>query len=124
VTRRNKPRDYSLVGGSIDLKDASAWDAMTRETWEEIGVTVLRAHMVFERVDPTDGGLAWCYLVEKWEGEPHQREPGIEVSWGEPETLLAETCTFREYNRMLFKHLRVANNEGPTKRYNQVPDQR
>ncbi len=105
VTRRNKPWDYALVGGSIDSKDASAWEAMTREVFEEIGVDVVRAHMVFERVDPTDGGLAWCYIVDEWVGEPHQCEPGIGVSWGEPETLLAENCTFREYNRMLFTHL-------------------
>ena len=105
VTRRNKPGDYSLIGGSIDKQDASAWDAMIRETQEEAGVTVVRAHMVFERVDPTDGGLAWCYIVDEWEGEPHQSEPGIEVSWGAPETLLADNCTFREYNLTLFTHL-------------------
>jgi 8-oxo-dGTP pyrophosphatase MutT (NUDIX family) len=105
VTRRNKPQDFALVGGSIDPKDASAWDAMTRETFEEVGIEVVVARMVFERVDETDGGLAWCYLVTKWEGEPHQCEPGIGVSWGEPETLLAPNCTFREYNRLLFTHL-------------------
>lgn len=107
VTRRNKPWDFSLPGGSIDSTDASAWDAMVREVWEEIGVNVIRAHMVFERVDPTDGGLAWCYIIDEWEGEPHQCEPGIEVSWDEPQSLLAENCTFREYNRMLFTELRM-----------------
>lgn len=107
VTRRNKPGDYALIGGSIESTDQSPWDAMVRETHEEVGVKVLRATWVFERVDSTDGGVAWCYLVEEWEGEPHQCEPGVDVSWGEPATLLAGNCTFREYNRMLFNHLRL-----------------
>jgi 8-oxo-dGTP pyrophosphatase MutT (NUDIX family) len=78
---------------------------MTREVWEEVGVDVIRARMVFERIDPTDGGLAWCYIIEEWDGEPHQCEEGINVSWGKPETLLADNCTFRDYNRQLFTEL-------------------
>src|SRR5512135_488604 len=90
VTRRNKPGDFALVGGSIESTDESPWNAMLREVEEEVGVHVTKAQWVFERVDPTDGQIAWCYLVEEWEGEPHQCESGIEVSWGKPTTLLAE----------------------------------
>jgi ADP-ribose pyrophosphatase YjhB (NUDIX family) len=107
VTRRNKPGDYALVGGSIEPTDKSPWDAMVREVEEEVGVTVIKAKWVFERVNETDGKIAWCYLVEEWEGEPHNREPGIEVSWGKPQTLLAANCTFRDYNVRLFTHLRL-----------------
>jgi len=106
VTRRNKPGDFALVGGSIEPNE-TPWDAMVRETREEIGVMVVQAKWVFARVDETDGGIAWCYLIEKWEGEPHQCEPGVDVSWGKPITLLAENCTFREYNRKLFTHLEL-----------------
>jgi len=102
VTRRWKPGNYSLVGGSINPGE-DPYDAIVRETMEEVGVKILEAHYVFERVDETDGKIAWCYHVTKWEGEPHQCEDGIQVSWGKPETLLTEDCTFREYNRRLFK---------------------
>jgi 8-oxo-dGTP pyrophosphatase MutT (NUDIX family) len=107
VTRRNSPGNFSLVGGSIDPKDSSPWAAMAREVWEEIGVTVLEAYKIFERIDPVDGLVAWCFHVTQWEGIPHQCEAGIEVSWGKPETLLTEMCSFREYNRALFEHMKL-----------------
>lgn len=114
VTRRNKPGDLSLVGGSIDERDRHspedldyqvAYRALCRETLEETGVTVKKAQWVFERVDETDGGVAWCYRIHEWEGEPRTTEPGIEVSWRRPEELLTEKCTFREYNVRLFRHM-------------------
>ena len=107
VTRRHKPGDFSLVGGSIDSTDLNPWNAMAREVWEEVGVTVLEAHKIFERVDSTSGQIAWCYHVTQWEGNPHQCEDGIEVSWGDPQSLLTEICTFREYNRQLFEQLKL-----------------
>ena len=107
VTRRNKPGDYGLAGGKVDPTDSHHVYAMIREVLEEIGVEVIEAYFIFERIDPADGKIAWCYRVTAWKGEPHQCEPGIEVSWGKPETLLTEDCTFREYNRMLFEHLEL-----------------
>lgn len=112
VTRRNRPWDLSLVGGSIEPKDRLspadlehqvAYRALCREVLEEAGVTVKKAQWVFERVDETDGKIAWCYQIHEWEGEPRTMEPGIEVSWRKPEELLAENCTFRQYNVRLFR---------------------
>lgn len=111
VTRRNKPEDLSLVGGSIEPKDwregdfdyQAAYRALCRETLEETSVVVKKAQWVFERVDETDGKVAWCYQVFEWEGEPRTTEPGIEVSWRRPEELLTEKCTFRDYNVRLFR---------------------
>jgi 8-oxo-dGTP pyrophosphatase MutT (NUDIX family) len=112
VTRRNKPGDLSLVGGSIDDKDRLspedrdyqvAYRALVREVAEETGVVVKKAQWVFERVDETDGKIAWCYQIHEWEGEPKTVEPGVEVSWRRPEELLAANCTFRDYNVRLFR---------------------
>lgn len=111
VTRRNKPEDLSLVGGSIDPKDRHspedlmyqvAYRALCREVLEETGVVVKKAQWVFDRVDETDGKVAWCYQIHEWEGEPRTMEPGIEVSWRKPTELLSPKCTFREYNSRLF----------------------
>jgi len=107
VTRRNKPSNYSLIGGSIEPTDLTPWLAMARETWEEAGVTVLEAHKVFERKSIYSNAVTWCYHVTQWDGIPHQCEDGIEVSWGKPETLLTENCSFREYNRALFEHMKL-----------------
>lgn len=108
VTRRNKPGNLSLVGGSIEPTDASPFAALKREAAEEAGINVLEAEKVFERVDETDGKVAWCYRVKFFTGEPRTREPGIEVSWRKPSELLSSKCTFREYNRLLFAHLGLA----------------
>jgi len=105
VTRRNKPGDLSLVGGSIEPTDRTPFEAMAREAREEAGINVLEADKVFERVDETDGKVAWCYKVKFFTGEPRTMEPGIEVSWRKPSELLSSKCTFREYNRLLFAQL-------------------
>ena len=106
VTRRDVAGDQNLVGGKIDPGE-TPWDALVRETREEAGVEVRHAEWVFERIDETDGKIAWCYLVTQWSGEPHTCEPGVEVSWQPPSRLIEEGCTFREYNRRLFTELRM-----------------
>ncbi len=115
VTRRNKPEDLSLVGGSIEPKDwrdgdldyQAAYRALVREVREEVGVEVKKAQWIFERVDETDGKTAWCYQIFEWDGEPRTCEPGIAVSWRRPHELLSEKCTFREYNQRLFRHMGI-----------------
>jgi mutator protein MutT len=104
VSRRNKPDDRGLPGGKIEPGELAS-EAMVREVQEEVGVRPLAYQYVFERVDETDGNVAWCYLVRRWEGEPRQCEAGITVSWVEPARLLDPGCTFREYNRKLFEAL-------------------
>jgi 8-oxo-dGTP pyrophosphatase MutT (NUDIX family) len=106
VSRRDRPEDLGLPGGKIDAGEAP-YTAMVRETFEETGVTVTRAIMVFERVDETDGNVAWCYLAQAWIGRPSQQESGIFVSLVPPARLLDERCTFREYNRALFAKTRI-----------------
>ncbi len=119
VSRRGKPEDLGLPGGSIEPTDADPYAALCREVLEETGVKVLEATHVFSRVDATDGKIAWAYEVTEWEGVPRKMEPGIEVSWENPGRLLEHGCTFREYNEALFKQLNV---ETYPRRLDQLPN--
>lgn len=101
VSRRGRPDDLGLPGGKIDPGELPL-EAAIRETFEETGVKVSTAQFIFERVDKTDGRVAWCFRAINWEGEPKSCEPGIEVQWVKPERLLKPSCTFHEYNRGLF----------------------
>lgn len=106
ASRRGKFEDKNLVGGKIDPGEDPI-TALKREAREEAGIEVVEAEWVFERVDETDGKIAWCYRVTKWIGEPHTCETGVEISWELPSRLLDERCTFREYNRRLFTQLKI-----------------
>lgn len=119
VTRRKKPENtpiegnYSLVGGSIEPVDKDPYAALVREVGEESGVIVESAEKIFERVDETDGKIAWCFRVTRWSGEPRTMEPGVEVSWRHPLDLLTEKCTFADYNRRLFAKLNMIPDFAP-----------
>jgi len=106
VTRRHKPEDLSLPGGSINPGEDPIM-ACLREIREELSadVRVLAIQFTYERVDEVDGNVAWVFEVLDWTGEPRQNEDGILVSWEKPRRLLEPNCTFREYNRKLFKHV-------------------
>lgn len=107
VSRRNRPDDLGLPGGSIEPEE-TPFDALVREVKEETDVDVHAATHVFSRVDETTAGkVAWAYVVTDWSGEPQQMEDGITVQWVEPARLLEEGCTFRDYNARLFTKLGV-----------------
>lgn len=104
VSRRNKPDDLGLPGGKIDPGEKPE-EAVIREAFEETGITIEDPTFCYERVDVTDGRVAWCFRVTKWTGEPRKREDGIEVKWVPLTRLLEPSCTFRDYNRGLFTAL-------------------
>ena len=102
VSRRNRPNDLGLPGGSIEPEE-EPFTALAREVKEETNIDVKAATHCFSRVDETtDGKVAWAYVVTDWSGEPTQMEDGISVQWVEPNRLLEEGCTFRDYNARLF----------------------
>lgn len=97
VSRRGRPNDLGLPGGKIDPGEIPS-EAVMREVAEETGVLLRDPEFCYERVDNSDGAVAWCYRGE-WSGTPRQMEDGIAVVWVKPERLLDASCTFREYNR-------------------------
>lgn len=108
VSRRNKPDDLGLPGGSIEPEEIP-FDALVREVKEETDIDVKAAAFAFARVDETTNGrVAWAYVVTDWSGEPQQVEDGITVQWVEPSRLLEHDCTFRDYNAKFFAHLGIA----------------
>lgn len=120
VSRRNRPNDLGLPGGTVELTDFNPLVALIREVKEETDLEVCAARHVFSRVDETtDGKVAWAYRVTDWDGEPKQVEDGITVQWVDPERLLEDGCTFREYNRALFEKvglLKSRTKSGGTRR--------
>ncbi len=103
VSRKNDPNDLGLPGGGIELEDSNPFVAMVREVYEETGLKVLHARMVFERVD---GPLyVQTFLVTRWQGTISTKESGV-VAWVPPAALLTPACrSFSKYNRELFAQL-------------------
>jgi len=106
VSRRDRPDDLGLPGGKIDPAETPE-QALVRELKEETNLDAKDFSFCYERVDRSDGRVAWCYRVTAWEGVPRQREAGIRVAWIAPKRLLDERCTFREYNRGLLDSLKL-----------------
>lgn len=112
VSRRGRPNDLGLPGGSVEGNDFNPLTALIREVKEETNVDVHGARKVFSRVvATTDGKVAWTFEVSDWSGEAKQSEDGIAVQWVRPGRLLEEGCTFREYNMALFEKLGILEAE-------------
>lgn len=111
ASRRNKPGNLGLPGGSIESEDGCPFAALVREVTEETGIKVISADHAFSRIDDTDDNVAWAYVVTEWEGEPRSCEPGIDVSWEKPSRLLREDCCFADYNKRLFDALGIVVDE-------------
>lgn len=107
VSRKGNLTDIGLPGGKIEPGEAPE-DAVRREVHEEVGITIKHMSKCYERIDPVDGNVAWCYLVHTWEGTPRPRESNTSVLWCAPDKMLEPHCTFREYNRGLFEHLSLS----------------
>lgn len=101
VTRRGKPMDLCIPGGSAEPGETEA-EALLRELLEETGVKATKFYRIYAMID---SGGCWfvLFLVTDWEGTPGQQEEGVGVAWVAPTRLLSNDCTFRENNRTLFR---------------------
>lgn len=69
---------YSLVGGRVEQNETFR-QALVREAYEEVGITLQEEDLQFVHVfhrQGTDGALvALVFVAKKWEGRPVNREP-------------------------------------------------
>lgn len=108
ISRKDNHEDFGLPGGKIDAEETPE-QALVRECSEEVGVRLKVYGPVFDHLDRVEGGSprpCRCYAVASWEGEPESKE-GAKVEWIHPARLLFRSCSFRDYNRALFKHLGI-----------------
>jgi len=103
VSRKNDPADLGLPGGKVEPGE-TPYEAMVREVFEETGIRVRAAKLVFER--PDGPHIVQTFFVTEWEGTPGNTKETGRVKWVELGDMLAEECrSFREYNAALFCHL-------------------
>jgi len=102
VSRRKDKTKFGLPGGKVAENEASIMAAI-RETYEETGVDVTEAILMFEKSDAKDspdgeGFYAYCYFAKEWNGEPSKKEEG-EVEWLTATDLInKEKGAFPDYN--------------------------
>lgn len=106
VSRKNDPHDIGMPGGMVEMGESPA-SAIAREIKEETDIDALEGRFLAVRsdvfaADPSKEVSAICYEITKWEGIARSVEAGV-VRWSKLADVLAETCTFREYNLVMFK---------------------
>jgi len=68
---------YGVPAGHID-GDESLTDALLREAYEEISITIQASDAMFAHMTHTKSNKEYLYVyfaVKKWQGEPYNKEP-------------------------------------------------
>lgn len=109
VTRNDDLTDLGLPGGKVERSDNSDWAAVAREVVEETGLKLGTPIPLFTAWDSAQG----VYVVTTFTGQVSDLEKikretveGV-VQWVWPASLVERQCTFRDYNKKLFKHLGI-----------------
>ncbi len=96
----------SVPAGHADGGE-SIWEAMQRESVEEVGVTLSEEHApshVMHRVQEMGERIDYFYVIKKWDGEPSNCEPDkcAHVAWYNKDAL-PETVV--PYIKFAFEHI-------------------
>lgn len=89
-TRKLAPDTWDVFGGHVE-PDESDEAALVRELAEELGIRVKRVTSLGPLGDPrTRDGACLMFLVDDWEGVPHNRRPEehTEIGWFAPHDIV------------------------------------
>ena len=101
VSRKTDHNDFGLVGGKVDPYE-DIEEALSREVYEETGLTIDTSSMELVFAIHKDGYMGYTYLIKDWSGEIQTDEPHV-VKW----TYFAEIMTgsFARYNCLVGESL-------------------
>lgn len=102
VSRKNDHNDFGLAGGKVDPEDESMEIALSREVYEETGLSIDTKTMELVFAIHKDGYMGYTYLIKDWSGKIQTDEPHV-VKW----TYFAEIMTgsFGRYNCLVGESL-------------------
>jgi ADP-ribose pyrophosphatase YjhB (NUDIX family) len=85
VSRRDDKTRFGLCGGKMNKLETPE-ECAKRECAEETGVNVKTCVPIFTRMVPAKKSGSYdfhvhCFYATDWEGEPKNKEDGIEVKW-------------------------------------------
>lgn len=100
VSRKTDHLDKGLPGGKVEPGETFGL-ALTREVWEETGLVIQDAHLIFDAIDDA-GSRCLTYRVTQHSGSIATSEKGL-VEWCAPKQLIQSS--FGRYNNALFKKM-------------------
>lgn len=102
VSRKTDHNDFGLCGGKVDPEDESMESALSREVYEETGLSIDTKTMDLVFAIHKDGYMGYTYLIKDWVGTIQTDEPHV-VKW----TYFAEIMTgsFGRYNCLVGESL-------------------
>ena len=110
TVRRKDGSGWALPGGKGEQGETAKITAC-RELDEETGAVTLPGRLVLLHVGPSaiSGRLVHLYYAHKITGEPHTKEPGVDVRWMDFDSLLGMSPYEKLYRQAFpdgIEHLR------------------